>query len=151
MVTWKSAQKMCKRWLEAGPPQFRTQADSIKNCLDLEHVITCLITKKGLPKTGGRSALQISLERTSWLVTTVWLLSPEGMSWLLGWGCFLARQRQGTIETYFKPRDALSTETIQNGRTAEKIIPFHSLNVSDNVLIPKGSMPAKSEPVSQGI
>lgn len=64
-MTWKSAQKMCKRWLEAGLPQFRTQADSIKNCLDLEQVITCLITKKGLPKTGGRSALQISLERTS--------------------------------------------------------------------------------------
>lgn len=53
------------------------------------------------------------------------------------------------IEIYFKLRDALSTKTIAEWQ--KKTIPFHSLNVSDNVLIPKGSMPAKSEPVSQGI
>lgn len=29
-VTWKSAQKTCKRRLEAGPPEFKIEAESLK-------------------------------------------------------------------------------------------------------------------------
>jgi len=67
-VTWKNGTKMCKCWLELGPPEFKTQAERVANCLDLQWIIKMhLIAREALRKMGGRSTLQRCLKRTRWL------------------------------------------------------------------------------------
>lgn len=71
-MTWKNTPNIWKAQLEGEAPEFKTQvctterAERITNCLALQRIInTHSITREGLTKMGGRSALQRCPKRTS--------------------------------------------------------------------------------------